>query len=254
MIKTALLIPDCHIPFHDKKSYEIMLLAAQDVYRSRGIDTIYIMGDYLDFFWFSLHPKMPEMMSVRETLKDEIYQGIAHLKQLRELFPKSKIVFIEGNHEYRMIRYIVRKCPELFDLFTVPEILKLDEMGIEYVPFGKNQLVQCLNTDYYLRHQPYSSADYCAGGTAKKKHISLGFGHTHRKQSYDCTDAHGQEISCHSLGWLGDRGSPVFTYIDCDHWTQGFQFVTDVNGRAYKETVEIRNHQAVFMGNLYEGA
>jgi len=51
--RTALIIPDAHIPFHDKQAYGLMLKVAQDVMP----DEIVILGDYGDFNSVSGHDK-----------------------------------------------------------------------------------------------------------------------------------------------------------------------------------------------------
>lgn len=250
--KVALNIPDCHIPWHDEKAFDIMLQIAKDLNESQGIDEVNILGDFLDFFWFSLHGKLPSTMGIKETLKDEIYQGIKHLEMLREAFPKAKITFIEGNHEYRMVRYIVAKCPELYELFTLPELLQFDRLSIDYVPFGKSQLHSCLGTDYYLRHQPYNMGKNFASSTAHNKAISLGCGHVHRNQSYTMKRGDGTEVTVRSCGWMGDETQPIFDYMDHTHWSKGFEFVF-----AYGESdwfiheVNIKNNKAVYNGFLY---
>lgn len=250
---SALNIPDCHIPWHDQKAWDIMIDVALGHVKDHGpFKEINIMGDFLDFFWFGLHPKMPGQMGIKETLKDEIFQGIEKLQELRRLFPESKITFIEGNHEYRMCRYIVKKCPELFDLFTVESLLQLDKMDIDFIPFGKAQLYRCLDTDYILRHQPFNGGKHCAAGSIDAKHISLGFGHTHRVQSIVVTDGLGNEIEAHSMGWLGDRNAPVFDYMDTDNWAQAFQIVHQIGTWWYPQTIRIINHRAVYNGTLYE--
>lgn len=251
---SALNIPDCHIPWHDKKAYDVMLHIASDLYKNGELSEIYIMGDYLDFYGVNLHHKLPSDMDIQETLKDEIFWGIKKLQELRTKFPTAKIHFIEGNHEYRLVRYLVEKCPELYDFVTLPEMLKFDSLGIVHHPFGRAQLVSCLGTDYYLRHQPYSMGENCAGATLKKKFRSLGFGHTHRRQTYAATDALGKVLECRSLGWLGDRTAPVFSYIDHDHWTQGFEIVTALSkSEWFAEYVPIINGKALWRGYVYEG-
>jgi hypothetical protein len=256
-LRVALNIPDCHIPFHDKAAYDCMLECAKQVDKQYGIEEVNIMGDYLDFLWVSLHSKLPELMSVKETFKDEIYQGNKKLQELRTLFPKATINFIEGNHEYRLVRYLVAKCPELFDIITLQELLKFDEYNITYHPFGKNQLVQCLGTDYYLRHQPWNGGKHCAANSLHNKHISLGFGHTHRTQTYKATDPLGRRIQCRSLGWLGDRSSPVFSYVDHDNWTQGFEFAYQLpdakTSEYWLDYVEVINGECLYQGFLYTG-
>ena len=252
MVKIALNIPDCHIPWHDKAAYTVMLTIAKDLNEKvKPLDQINIMGDFADFHGVKLHPKMPYEMSLKETLRDEIRQVYLAVKQLRDMFPEAEINYIEGNHEQRLQRYLVQKAPELFDFVTLPELLKFDTLGIRYYPYGRGQLVQCLDTDYHLRHAPYNAGKHTAASTAHNKGISLGFGHTHRKQSYTFKTAMNQEISCYSMGWLGDETAPIFNYIDTDNWSKGFQIVYSVDGLPIIHTVDIRDHKAVYNGILY---
>ena len=250
-VKVALNIPDCHIPWQSESNYSIMLEVAKDIDKQFGLTEINIMGDFLDFLWLGLHPKMPSLMSVKETLKDEIYQGIKKLEELRLLFPDATINYIEGNHEYRLVRYIVAKCPELYDLFTLSDILQFDRLSINHIPFGKHQKHNCLDTGYFLRHQPYNMGKNCASGTAHSKGISLGFGHTHRKQTYTIKRGDGTEVECRSLGWLGDRTAPVFDYVDHDDWTSGFEVVFSVDGKWFPHYIDIKDNKAVFNGYVY---
>ena len=75
MVKIALNIPDCHIPWHDKAAYTVMLTIAKDLNEKvKPLDQINIMGDFADFHGVKLHPKMPYEMSLKETLRDEIRQ------------------------------------------------------------------------------------------------------------------------------------------------------------------------------------
>lgn len=254
-VSTALNIPDVHIPFHDKKAWRCMIKTAQEFDKKKKLTEINILGDFADFFWFSLHPKAPEQFPIRTTLKEEIKETIKHLEELRQKFPRAKIYFIEGNHEYRMMRYICNKAPELFEFFTLPELLHFKRLKINYVPYGKYQLKKCLGTNYYLRHEPYAMGDYCAGGSLKKGFVALGFGHTHRTQSYAIKRPDGVELETHSLGWLGDSASPVFSYVkNIDTWTQGFQFVTAFGTDDYHiENIRIKNGKAVWAGRVFKG-
>ena len=103
--KTALVIPDCHIPYHDERAYNLMIQVAQDL---GHIDEIVILGDYADFYAINSHGKDPD---IQHLLEDEVYEVIEKLKQLNKLFPTAKKVFICGNHEYRLDRYIKNRCP-----------------------------------------------------------------------------------------------------------------------------------------------
>jgi len=253
MVKVSLNIPDTHIPFHCQKSYDLMLQIAKDVDEDIGITEINILGDYLDFFWVSLHPKGPASSIIRESFKDEIYEGIKKLTELRNLFPKAKINFLEGNHEFRLVRYIVSKCPELYDLYSLPDILCFDKLNIEYHPFGKGQKVSCLGTNLFMRHQPYNQGRNCAATTAHNKGISLLFGHTHRLQNYTLIKGDGEEVSTYSSGWLGDRTLPAFEYMDTDDWGTGFTMTYAFSEKDWHlHQIHIKNGRTVYNGSLYE--
>jgi len=232
-----------------------MLEVAQAYNDKCGLDEINIMGDYIDMYWVNLHPKLPDHFTVKGTFKDEIQIACHELSRLRSLFPKARIRYIEGNHEYRLPRYLTAKAPELFDIVSIKELLQLDKHGIVYVPSGKTQIVPCLDTAYYLRHKPFSMSKHCARATLDKKMTSLGFGHTHRKQCATTTDALGKELYGRSLGWLGDRLAPVFSFMDCDEWSQGFEFVVSEKRVPHHQYVDVRTieatRSAVFDGHLY---
>lgn len=253
--KSAINLPDCHIPWHDPKAFKIFMAIASDHAATvKCLNEINIMGDFLDFFWVSLHPIMPEMMSVKETFKDEVYQGIRLLECIRNEFPNVRINFIEGNHEYRLARYMCKKCPEIFEMITVPHLLQFERLKINYHPFGRGQLYQCLGTNYGLRHRPFNGGKHCASTSLHNKLTSLAFGDTHRRQSYVATDAFGNEVECHSLGWLGDKNATVFAYMDTDHWSQGFQIFHLFNEKKwFTENISIKDGFAVYNGNFYEG-
>lgn len=61
------------------------------------------------------------------------------LKDIREASPKSELIMIEGNHEYRMLRHLAEATPAmkaiLSDLhgWTVPKLLGLDAFGVNYI-------------------------------------------------------------------------------------------------------------------------
>lgn len=255
--KLAVNIPDCHIPWHNQIVVQLMLMAMDFLHAVYGIDQINILGDTLDYFWVKLHPKLPSEYGMKGTFKDEAYIGHHFFKMLERRYPGAEIKYFEGNHEWRLARYLIAKAPELFDIVNTEGLLKLDEIDLQFIPYGKQQLEPCLDTDYYLRHVPYNMGKHCAAATIANKHISLGFGHTHRKQSFSCKDALGKELTGRSLGWLGDRLAPPFGFMDVDDWTLGFEYGWSINGRwhsTYVDMVENNNtFSCVVEGQVYTG-
>ncbi len=87
-LRRVLFIPDCHIPFHDEKAWNLMLKAAREF----KPDTLVVLGDFADFYSVSAHDKNPTRVS---NLEYEV--GIVREKraQLDKLGATRKI-FVEG--------------------------------------------------------------------------------------------------------------------------------------------------------------
>jgi predicted phosphodiesterase len=66
--------------------------------------------------------------------------------RLREAAPHSRIVWLAGNHEERMVNYIMDNAqsafglkvgntpPESWPVLSIPFLCRLDEVGVEYLP------------------------------------------------------------------------------------------------------------------------
>lgn len=246
-VKRALIVPDCHIPFEDKRAYEIMLNVAKDV----DPDEIVILGDYADIYGVNSHGKDPE---IKEELRDEVMQVCMRLRELKDLFPRSRKIYIEGNHEYRLARFIKNKAPELFGCIKVEDILHLDKYGFEFIPYGPNQQYNVLGSKLIARHEPLSGGLHCAHGTVSKAMKSVIFGHTHRIQESQIVTLDGDNYRGISSGWLGDKDHPVMGYVKNHHqWALGFSIVTVLpDGTWFNQLIHIIDYKCVFDGNIYE--
>jgi len=247
-IKTALIIPDCHIPYHDRRAYELMLQVAQD----QEIDEIVILGDYADFYGVNAHGISP---SVEKKLMQEVEEVIGHLEELNELFPKAKKVFIQGNHEYRLERYLKNKAPELFGLVDTRKILNLKELGFNYVPYTPNQKYQVMGSKLMARHEPIGGGVHAAHSTVVKSGCSVIFGHIHRIQESQVVmmnDDNHRGISC---GWLGDKDHEAVSYVKSHHqWSLGFSLVKMLpNKNFFATTVQIIDYKCAYGDKIYEG-
>lgn len=244
----AVIIPDCHIPFHDIRAYNLVLGVAEDI----GIDELYLTGDFADFYNLSQHgPKDP---GIFQTLEDEIFEVNKKLKELNNRFKNVKKTYVMGNHEYRLDRFITNKCPEFFGVVGIEKILYLDHYGFEYIPYGPYQSVSIGGTDLLLRHEPLSNGKHVAKPTIEKASASVAFGHTHRLEMSYNTTMDGRELVGISCGWLGDKTNPIFNYIKNFHnWQHGFLVVDIVNGVPYYQLVHIKNYKCVVNGFLYSG-
>lgn len=124
-----IFISDIHIPYHHKKALEIALYLIEEF----EPDIIYLGGDIIDFYAVASWLTDP----TQRRLDYELDEVRKFLRNLRKKFKKSKIIYHEGNHEERIIKYIFKKAPELAPLLSfqlhLPTLLDLDKHEIQYV-------------------------------------------------------------------------------------------------------------------------
>lgn len=119
------VLSDVHFPFEDKVTIELF----KGFCRAHQPAVIHLLGDIVDFYTLSRFLKDPDR---KETVVDDCQRVTEFLRELRELCPGSTIIMSEGNHEFRLQRYIWTQARELagLDCLTVDKLLKLDESHI----------------------------------------------------------------------------------------------------------------------------
>lgn len=245
----ALIIPDCHRPYHHKRAYALMIKIARDL----NPDEIVILGDYGDFYAVNSHGKDPRLMHM---LLDEVQDINQGLDELDKLFPKARKRFLEGNHEYRLERYLTDNAPALFGVTSTPHLFNLHQRpGWTFHSYGPKQSVRILNSKLYAKHIPIGSG---AKTTAQRAMSSVVFGHCHRIEEAQIVSLDGQNYKAFTPGWLGDsRQDQVFGYVqNHEQWSLGFAAVyVDPKTRFfYSQIIHILdNMTAVFNGKIYKG-
>lgn len=129
-IKNVAVWGDLHIPYHESDAVKAAIKLAKD----DKVDAIFLNGDVMDFFGLSFHEKNPKN---RPRISEELESARQFLKGLRKHFPNIPIYWIDGNHEYRLERYLAVKAPELLDTseFQIASLLRMAEYGITYLGF-----------------------------------------------------------------------------------------------------------------------
>lgn len=248
--KRSLIIPDPHIPFEDKRAYDLMLSIGVDA----GIDEVVILGDFADFYGVSQWDKNP---GIKCPLEDERILVCKRLKELKNLFPNAKRVYLGGNHEHRFARYIQKKAPELFGVVNIEEILALNLYEFDYLPYSPYQKYNVLGSPLIARHDPMTGGLHCAHGTVVKAGCSVIFGHTHRIQQSQVVALNGEIHRGISTGWLGDKTHEVMGYVKTHHqWSLGFSIVTVLKNGAWLNSLihiveRFGKYYAQFDGHLY---
>lgn len=242
---------DLHVPYQTK-DMDLVFQILRDI---PSLTHIYLNGDIGEFESVSSHLKSPSGIS---SLKKEAKYVNFFLDKLQSFFPRVKIVLIQGNHEFRLDRYLWRNAPALDGLegLTIKGLLKLRERGIDHVKYGPRQLERCGKANLWLRHEPVSGGQNPAANTAKKFSCDIAFGHTHVYQQYATKYKGPTEyvVTATSLGFLGNIESEIFNYRGSkDMWVNGFGLVQcdEESGRYRLDFVELRDGLAIYGGKAY---
>lgn len=234
--------PDTHVPFHDKKAFELALRVGERL----KPDAVVILGDFADFYSVSQHDKSPDR---KVSLTEEAEAVQACLGEINQRIPARRRIYLSGNHEYRLDRYIKSKAPEFHGVTSVEKILNLEGLGWEYVPYhgyAKIGRMLCTHDTGSAGMNAHRKSLGDAGG------VSVVIGHTHRMSTETKASVEGDFIFASMFGWLGDPEQ-----IDYMHktktlaWTQGVGLVYLLpDGTAIPSPIPFYKYQAFVEGSL----
>jgi predicted phosphodiesterase len=222
------ILSDIHIPFHDD---EALSLAIAETVKYRP-DGIILNGDITDFFAVSRWERDPREVN----LKREIDQTVEFFAYMRQRFPKSKIVWKQGNHEERWEHYLWRKAPELLnvDSFDVAEIFKLNQFRIELV--RDKRIIMAGKLPVLHGHEfpkgLTNPVNQARGMFLRGLECAIA-GHGHRSSEHAEASLLGKLITCWSTGCLCNL-NPEYAVIN--KWNHGFAFVEISKGGEFHVT------------------
>lgn len=245
----VLFLTDVHIPFHDKRAYELALKVALS--ERESIKEVILNGDFLDMYGVNGHGIDPRLKIDAE---DEIRAGRKELKRIRAMFPKAKLVFLQGNHEFRLERYMAQNAPAVVDMLTTPKALELHTVKATYIPFTPDQKYRVLGSSLYARHRPNGSGANAAIQTVKNCGASVIYGDIHKTQECQHVTLRGDYHRAIGVGWLGDKNHPVMSYVKNHHdWQLGFAIITVLNdGTWFCENKTIINYTVMHNGKVFK--
>lgn len=232
----AAFLSDIHIPYHDEASVQSVM----NFIKHKKPSEIILGGDIMDCYTISRYDKDP---SRQFSIQDELDKTFKFINTVIKSSPNSKITYIEGNHEARLIKYL-HKHPELYHLreLRIDRLLNLGTKGIKYVK------------DYTLNSFLFKHGDFAPKYSANKELDVEGTsgmsGHVHRIQEVTKTDRSG-EHTWYSNGHLSDINH-------CDYisgainWQQGFGYVTFRGRKKFNaQIIHICDHEFMYDNWLY---
>lgn len=194
-IETALILPDIHVPYEDKRAIKLVLNVARQI----KPDICIQLGDLMDMKSVTGHRLKPQERALM--LHDEICATGAFLDKLDDALPGNcQKHYIKGNHEYRLDRYLADNAPALDGVFSVDEELRLRERGWKTTAYG-----DYLKLDHVVFTHDMGKAGENAHRHARKKvHGNAVIGHTHRAGIEYEGSLGGPHFGAH-FGWLASH-------------------------------------------------
>lgn len=232
-------IPDTHVPNHDEAAWELMLKAL----RAFNPDTVVILGDFADFEPVSAHPRKPRS---EQFLISDLGPIASALHDLDEIGPLHKI-YVMGNHEFRLERYISKNAPALDGLFSYEKWL--EDQNWEVVPYLSTYKLGKLN----ITHDT-GTAGVNAHRDAAAAHMgSTIVGHSHRLAYEVRGKVDGVPYLAAMFGWLGDPTKITYLHnARAAHWVHGFGIGYMLpDGVTHVQPVPIIDGKCVVEGQVY---
>lgn len=192
-----LKIQDIHSPYHDEQALE----AALNFGVSKGVNTVIINGDLIDFYHLSRFEKDPR----KRPVKFELDCTKQILKYIRYKFPLATIYYYMGNHDHRWNKYMLQKAPELLDIpeFSFYHILGLAELQIHLLDNNRGWKVGKLNGRH--GHEFYGSGGVNPGRSYYlKAKDNIIVGHVHRTSNFLVPNINKKVHGGFSVGCLCD--------------------------------------------------
>jgi predicted phosphodiesterase len=227
------ILSDIHFPYYDKQALD----KAVSHLRKWKPDCILLNGDIVDMYQLSSFERDPRQRSFKYEL-DMLRNFVI---QLKDLFPKTRLVYRLGNHEMRYESKILQRLPELIDLelFTFESVISAKELGIEVV--GNKRIIMAGKLNIVHGHEfargfaaPVNPA---RGFFLKAKNNVLG-GHHHQISSHQEQDINGNIVGAWSTGCLCELHP---RYMPINNWSTGFATVEVEKNGAFT----VNNHKII---------
>ena len=199
--KLAALLPDTQIgyrvyedgsviEFHDEKAIEIAMQIVAYANEQFGVDTIVNLGDTIDLPAQSRHH---QEIAFQNSTNLALQRAYEYLAQQRATVPDAQIVFLEGNHDCRINKYLSENAPAVvtmrragetpdeWPVNSLPHLLRMDELDITFAsgyPAGEfwlNENLRCIHGD-----RVNSSGSTAMKYINSNHHVSVVYGHIHR--------------------------------------------------------------------------
>jgi len=238
--RLGVVISDVHIPFQDKT---VCRMALNFISEHRPA-AIHLLGDISDFYSISRFVKDP---SRKEDLQDDLDQTKVFLAEVRDAAPSARLIYSEGNHEFRLRKYLASEAKALALLrdLRLEHLLSFDQLRIRFQPHDQPYRIGSLLFTHGSLIRKWS------GDSARAHYEKYGtcviHGHTHRLGAFyhrDVNDIH--------AGWEnGCLCSLNPDYATAPDWQHGWSVVWTYGDYFHVEQIAIVKGRYNYHGKIY---
>jgi len=198
--KLAVVLPDAQIgfrryedgtldPFHDVHAIDIAMQVLAMAEEEHGVDMVINLGDTIDLPMFG---KYAQENSFYNTINETLTAGHSFLASQRALAPHSRVIFIEGNHDCRINKYMnfqamaasrMKQVGSEDAVNSLQHLLRFEDLRVEMID-GYPADKFYINDRLIARHGTKANSN---GATATRylnaNHLeSVIYGHSHRQE------------------------------------------------------------------------
>lgn len=195
-----------------------------------------------------------EIRGAREMIKDMA-------ESLREANPDVKINYYEGNHCYRLQKFIDRYAPQLGELeemdgektLAMERLLGLKELGIKWIPYWEDGKIGN-HTTVLHGDKVRSKAGFTAHGYIDSYGTNAIAGHTHRLALVFRTQSGNVKFGMETGSLCKRKMKVPYMRANQADWQQGFSIMgIDQQNDAHPAVLLINKGKVAFNGKVYKG-
>jgi len=238
--RMGVVLSDVHAPFQDKTVCRMAL----DFIREHRPGTVHLLGDIGDFYSISRFEKDP---SRREDLQQDLDAERDFLWEVRDAAPAARLIYSEGNHEFRLRKFLRSEAKALAQLrnLRLDKLLEFDRLKIRYQPHDRPYRVGSLLFTHGQLVRKWSGAS--ARGHFEKFGGCVIHGHTHRLGAFYHRDIN-DTYAAWENGCLCNLNPD---YVTAPDWQHGFSLVWIHRDYFHVEQIPIVKGRYNYHGKMY---
>ena len=176
-------LADIHFPYQDDAALNL----AYEVVRKVQPHVIVVGSDAFDFQYLSTFESDPDTMQYDDEIELAASYWNPHIHALKDAAPQSRLIYIYGNHERRLIRYLNRNAPKMRRVVTNAYTSMIQCGGaVDYIGYTDRIWVANLLVQHGNTVQQYHAKAHLQD-LAFQAHTMVG--HVHRIDNYQVMGA-----------------------------------------------------------------